>query len=127
MADPKDVSVAINDRFVTIDLRIEDEDLLNSIFAGLALYVRKGLPIKIRQSYVTFSGSQEIMTKFLTKTEHVARWSQETKQIISALRRRWKPMMSPRIAAFGRLQETSAHLSCPPKPILLPAFAWKLW
>jgi hypothetical protein len=88
MADPKDVSVAINDRFVTIDLRIEDEDLLNSIFAGLALYVRKGLPIKIRQSYVTFSGSQEIMTKFLTKTEHVARWSQETKQIISALRRR---------------------------------------
>jgi hypothetical protein len=88
MADPKEVSVAINDRFVTIDLRIEDEDLLNSIFAGLALYVRKGLPIKIRQSYVTFSGSQEIMTKFITKTEHVAQWSQETKQIISTLRRR---------------------------------------
>ena len=88
MADPKDISVAINDRFVTIDLKIEDEDLLNSIFAGLALYVRKGLPIKIRQSYVTFSGSQEIMTKFITKTEHVAQWSQETKQIVSALRKR---------------------------------------
>ena len=88
MADPKEVSVSINDRFLTVDLRIEDEDLIHSIFAGIALYVRKGMPVKVRQSYVTFSGSQEIMTKFMTKTEHVAQWSQETRQIISRLKRR---------------------------------------
>ena len=88
MGDPKEVSVSINDRFLTIDLRIEDEELMSSIFAGIALYVRKGLPVKVRQSYVTFSGSQEILTKFMTKTEHVAQWSQETKQIISTLRKR---------------------------------------
>jgi chitinase len=88
MADPKEVSVTINDRFLTIDLKIEDEDLINSIFAGVALYVRKGLPVKVRQSYVTFSGSQEILTKFMTKTEHVTQWNQETKQILSLLKRR---------------------------------------
>lgn len=88
MADPKEVSVSINDRFLTVDLRIEDEDLIHSILAGIALYVRKGMPVKVRQSYVTFSGSQEIMTKFMTKTEHVAQWSQETRQIISRLKRR---------------------------------------
>ena len=88
MGDPKEVSVSINDRFLTIDLRIEDEELMSSIFAGIALYVRKGLPVKVRQSYVTFSGSQEILTKFMTKTEHVAQWSQETRQIISTLRKR---------------------------------------
>ena len=88
MEDPKEVSVAINDRFLTIDLKIEDEDLISGIFAGIALYVRKGMPVKVRQSYVTFSGSQEILTKYMTKTEHVAQWSQETRQIISVLRRR---------------------------------------
>jgi len=88
MGDPKEVSVSINDRFLTMDLRIEDEDLINSLFAGIALYVRKGMPVKVRQSYVTFSGSQEILTKFMTRTEQVAQWSQETKQIISALKKR---------------------------------------
>ena len=88
MADPKEVGVTINERFLSVDLKIEDEELISSIFAGIALYVRKGLPVKVRQSYVTFSGSQEILTKFMSKTEHVAQWSQETKRIISALRRR---------------------------------------
>ena len=88
MKEPRDVGVAIHDRFFTLDVGIEDEDLVMSLFAGLALYVRKGNSIKVRQSYVTFSGSQEIMTKFISKTEQVGEWSKETKQLLSSLKKK---------------------------------------
>jgi hypothetical protein len=88
MKAPRDVGVSIQDRFFTLDVGIEDEELIMSLLAGLALYVRKGNTLKVRQSYVTFSGSQEIMTKFISKTEHVGEWSKETKQILSALKKK---------------------------------------
>jgi hypothetical protein len=68
--------------------RLGDEELIMSLLAGLAVYVRKGDPLTVRQSYVTFSGSQEIMTKFISKTERVGEWSKETKQILSALKKK---------------------------------------
>ncbi len=88
MKEPRDVGVAIHDRFFTLDVGIDDEELVMSLFAGLALYVRKGNSIKVRQSYVTFSGSQEIMTKFISKTEQEGEWSKETKQLLSALKKK---------------------------------------
>jgi len=88
MKEPREVGIAIHDRFFTLDVGIEDEDLVMSVLAGLALYVRKGNSLKIRQSYVTFSGSQEIMTKFISKPEQVGEWSKETKQILSVLKKK---------------------------------------
>lgn len=88
MKEPREVGVAIQDRFFTLDVGIDDEELIMSLLAGLALYVRKGRPIKVRQSYVTFSGSQEIVTKFISKPEQVGEWSKETKQILSALKKK---------------------------------------
>jgi len=88
MKEPREVGIAIHDRFFTLDVGIEDEDLVMSVLAGLALYVRKGNSIKIRQSYVTFSGSQEIMNKFISKPEQVGEWSKETKQILSVLKKK---------------------------------------
>jgi hypothetical protein len=88
MKGPRDVGVSIQDRFFTLDVGIEDEELIMSLLAGLALYVRKGNSLKVRQSYVTFSGSQEIVTKFISKTEQVGEWSKETRQILSALKKK---------------------------------------
>ncbi|MGD2125311.1 MAG: hypothetical protein PVG99_04480 [Desulfobacteraceae bacterium] len=88
MADPTEVTVSITDNFFTIDLSIEDETLIASVLLGLGAYVKKGFSIKVRQSYKTFSGSQEIVTKVISRAEQVAEWGKETKQIISALRRR---------------------------------------
>ena len=88
MKEPRDVGIAIKDRFFTLDVSVDDEELIMSLLAGLAIYVRKGNSIKVRQSYVTFSGSQEIITKFISKTEQVGEWSNETKQILSVLKKR---------------------------------------
>lgn len=37
MKEPRDVGITIHDRFLTLDVGIEDEDLVMSILAGLAL------------------------------------------------------------------------------------------
>jgi uncharacterized alpha/beta hydrolase family protein len=88
MKEPREVRVSILDPFFTLDVGIEDEELIMSLLAGLALYVQKGNSLKVRQSYATFSGSQEIITKFISKTQQVGEWSKETKQILSALKKK---------------------------------------
>jgi hypothetical protein len=88
MKETREVGVAIHDRFFTMNVDIDDEELIMSLLAGLALYVRKGNSIRVKQSYVTFSGSQEIITKFISKAEQVGEWSKETKQILSALKKK---------------------------------------
>ena len=88
MDELKVVTVSMNDRFFTIDLPIEDEKLIGSVFLGLAQYVKEGSAIKVRQSYLTFSGSEEIVTKVISKTQQMAEWAEETKGLISAIRKR---------------------------------------
>ena len=87
MEAPREVTVSITDRFFTIDLPIEDEKLIASVFLGLTQYVKKGFPIKITQSCETFSGSQQITSRIITKTQHLAEWGKETKALISTVRK----------------------------------------
>lgn len=88
MQEPRQVAVTMNDRFFTLDLPIEDEKLIASVLLGLARYVNKVSPIKVKHSYVTFSGTQEVMTKLISKPQQIAEWGEETKELISGLRKR---------------------------------------
>jgi hypothetical protein len=88
MQEPKEVEVSISDRFFTINLPIEDEKLIASVFLGLAQYVEEGSPIKVKQSYVTFFSSVEITTKLILKMRQLAEWEKETKAFIAAMRKR---------------------------------------
>ncbi len=88
MEDPREITVSITDRFFTLDLPIEDEKLIGTVLFGLAQYVKDGLPIKVRETYMTFSGTQEIMTKVISTTQQVAEWGKEISGLISALRKR---------------------------------------
>jgi hypothetical protein len=78
----------MNDRFFTIDLPIEDEKLIASVLLGLAKYVNTVSPIKVKQSYVTFSGTQEVVSKLISKPQEIAEWGKEIKVLISGLRKR---------------------------------------
>jgi hypothetical protein len=88
MEEPRELAVTMNDRFFTIDLPIEDEKLIASVFLGLARYVNTVSPIKVKQSYVTFSGTQEVISKLISKPQEIAEWGKETKGLISGLRKR---------------------------------------
>ena len=85
MEEPRDISVSINERFFTIDLPIQDERLIASVLLGLGQYVKRGLPIRVKQSYITFSGSQEVSTMLISSAKQIAEWGKVTKELISAL------------------------------------------
>jgi hypothetical protein len=87
MTNIREINVTISYRFLTIGVPIEDENLIASVFLGLGQYVKKGFQIKVKQAYKTFSGTQEIFTRVISRTEHIAEWGKETKDVISALRR----------------------------------------
>ena len=88
MQEPQDVTVSMIDRFLTIELPIDDADLIADVFYGLTRYVEGGFGIKLRHSYRTFSGSQQIETKVISKPEDMAEWMKEAESLISALLKR---------------------------------------
>jgi len=64
------------------------ETLVASVLLGLGQYVKRGLPIRVKQSYITFSGSQEVSTMVISSTKQIAKWGKVTKGLISALLKR---------------------------------------
>jgi hypothetical protein len=88
MEEPRDIFVSINERFFTIDLPIQDERLIASVLLGLGQYVKRGLPIRVKQSYITFSGSQEVSTMLISGAQQIAEWGKVTKGLIYALLKR---------------------------------------
>ena len=88
MEEPREISVSINERFFTIDLPIRDETLVASVLLGLGQYVKRGLPIRVKQSYITFSGSQEVSTIVISSTTQIAKWGREIRGLMSALLKR---------------------------------------
>jgi hypothetical protein len=83
-----ELNISISDRYISIDLPTEDEEILASVFLGLAQYVKKGFHIKVRQTYATFSGTEQVVTRVITKTQQVGEWGKEIKGLISALQKK---------------------------------------
>ena len=88
MQEPQDVTVSMNDRFLALELPIDDDNLISNVFLGLTQYVKEGFGIRLRHSYRTFSGSRQIETKVISKPEEMAEWMKETASLISALLKR---------------------------------------
>ena len=84
----KEVMVSVNTRTFTVDVDLEDEELIEAIFSAFTHYVSKGFPIKVRESYVTsLSDSLKIFTKIISRTAQMDEWRAETKQLISVIRK----------------------------------------
>ncbi len=88
MKQVKDVNISINNRVFTIDLAIEDAELIETIFNALTEYVKKGSSIKIKEAYVTsLSDSLKIISKIISNRAQMDEWRAEIKQLISIVRR----------------------------------------
>ena len=88
MKDVKDVNISINNRVLTLDLAIEDEELIETIFHAFGEYVKKGFSIKVREAYVTsLSDSLKIISKIISNRAQMDEWRTETKQLISIVRK----------------------------------------
>ena len=88
MKDIKDVHISINSRVFTLDLAIEDEELIETIFHAFGEYVKKGFSIKVREGYVTsMSDSLKIISKIVSTRAQMDEWRAETKQLLSIVRK----------------------------------------
>jgi DNA-binding transcriptional regulator WhiA len=88
MKEAKEVTVSINNRAFTIDIAVEDEELIETIFSALKEYVKKGFSIKVKEAYVTsLSDSLKIISKIIASSSQIDEWRAETKQLISIIRK----------------------------------------
>ena len=88
MKDIKDVNISINNRVFTLDLAIEDEELIETILHAFGEYVKKGFSIKVREAYVTsLSDSLKIISKIISNRAQMDEWRTETKQLMSIIRK----------------------------------------
>jgi hypothetical protein len=74
MHEPQDVTVSMNDRFLTIEVPIDDGNFMANILHKLTQYVKEGFGIKLMHSDRTFSGSQQLVTKVISKPEEMGEW-----------------------------------------------------
>jgi len=88
MREVKELTVAINTRAYTIDIAIEDDELIDTIFSALEEYVNRGFSLRVRESYVTsLSDSLKIITKIISRGAQMDEWRAETKQLLSIIRK----------------------------------------
>ena len=86
MNDPKEITIAIGNSFISIDLKMKDEDLIDVFLNGLEEYVNKGSQLKITQTYAgTLSDSTKIIVKLISKSSHINEWKTELKQLLCVM------------------------------------------
>ena len=88
MREAKELMVSINTRAYTIDIAIEDDELIDTIFSALKEYVNRGFSLRVKESYVTsLSDSLKIITKIISRGAQMDEWRVETKQLLSIIRK----------------------------------------
>ena len=87
MTEAKDVTITITDRLFTLELALEDLDLIEVIFGALRKYVKKGSPINLKEACVdldSLSKKAVIISKRLSKGKEMDEWIGETKTLMAA-------------------------------------------
>lgn len=88
MKEPKEVSVSLSKGVFSIELNTKDDDLIETVIHSLTEFVNRGYSIKIRQTYMdSLSDSTRIISKVISSSKQMDEWLDETKQLISVLRK----------------------------------------
>jgi hypothetical protein len=91
MKKPKEVTVSIDDQFFTIELSVNDDDLIEAFFGMLKRYVKEKSPIKLTQAMVypeSFSNETKIVTKTITQNKEIDKLRRELMSATATLMRR---------------------------------------
>jgi hypothetical protein len=82
------INISIGTGYVSIDLAIRDDDLLDIFLDGLEKYVTSGQQIKILQTYASApTESKRIVTKIISRLSHIDEWKSELKQLLYVQRK----------------------------------------
>ena len=87
MVEAKDVTITITDRLFTLELALEDLELIEVIFGALRKYVKKGSPIKLKEACVDLDSLSEkamIISKTISKGKEMDEWIGETRELMAS-------------------------------------------
>jgi hypothetical protein len=87
MAEAREVTITITERLFTLELALEDLDLIEGIFGALRKYVKKGSPINLKEACVdldSLSKKAVIISKTISKGREMDEWIGETKELMVA-------------------------------------------
>jgi len=88
MKEAREVMVSINTRTFTLDISIEDDLLIETVFKALREYVNQGFSLNVKESYVTsLSDSLQIITKIISGASQLDEWRAEIRQLLSIIRK----------------------------------------
>jgi hypothetical protein len=88
MKEAREIMVSVNTRAFTLDIPIEDDLLIDTVFKALKECVNQGFSLNVKESYVTsLSDSLKIITKIISGASQLDEWRAETKQLLSIIRK----------------------------------------
>ena len=88
MKNVKEISISLQKRTFTMDLAIEDEELIEAILSAFKEHVKRGCALKVKQAYVTsLSDSLRIISKIISTSSQMDEWRAEIRQLISVVKK----------------------------------------
>lgn len=87
MQEPNLVAISINNKFLSLELRIEDSELIESVMHGLAKYVTKGSPVWVMRTFTKSLGESrvEMISKTISNRRDMDEFLDETERLISII------------------------------------------
>jgi hypothetical protein len=88
MKEAREIMVSVNTRAFSLDIPIEDDLLIETVFKALKECVNQGFSLNVKESYVTsLSDSLKIITKIISGASQLDEWRAETRQLLSIIRK----------------------------------------
>ena len=88
MKEAREVMVSVNTRAFTVDIPVEDDFLIETIFRALKDYVNQGFSLNVKESYVTsLSDSLQIITKIISRPSQLDEWRAEIRELLFIIRK----------------------------------------
>ena len=88
MKEAREIMVSVNTRAFTVDIPVEDDLLIETVFNALKEFVNQGFSLNVKESYVTsLSDSLQIITKIISRASQLDEWRAETRQLLSIIKK----------------------------------------
>ena len=88
MKEAREIMVSVNTRAFSLDIPIEDDLLIETVFKALKEFIDQGFSLNVKESYVTsLSDSLKIITKIISGASQLDEWRAEIRQLLSIIRK----------------------------------------
>jgi len=83
MNEPKNVVLKLEGNALVIEVDIRDDTLIATILAALVVFVNKGFPLRVTQSFSqSLSKSQSMVSTVIWKAKEMLAWADDLQKLI---------------------------------------------